>query len=107
MKENRRKRKGEEKCGRYRLHFCSVELHHKGSSSVIKAESCRIFCKKMNGIVDDYVAWSSKWIVDVTFHDNVFMGLDSGLFTRAVGGELREESLMIFLNRSISHWTCE
>ena len=56
----------------------------------------------MNKTVDDYIAWSSRWVVDIIFHNNMFMSLDSSLSARVVDGELREESLMIFSNRSMS-----
>jgi len=87
MKENeRRKRKREKKYKRYRLYFCLVEPCHKGSLSIIKAKSCRIFHQEVHKAINDYV----------------FTGLDSSLFTRAVDKKLREESLMIFSNGSMS-----
>jgi len=87
MKENeRRRRKRGKKCKRYRLHFCLVEPCHEGSLSIIKAKSCRIFCQEVHKAIDDYV----------------FTGLDSSLSTKVVDRELREESLTIFSNRSMS-----
>jgi len=87
MKENeKRRRKREKKYKRYKLCFCLVEPCHEGSLSIIKAKSCRIFCQEVHKAIDDYV----------------FTGLNSSLFTRAVGRELREESLTIFSNGSIS-----
>jgi len=86
MKENKRRRKRRKKCKRYRLCFCLVELCHERSLSTIKAKSCRIFCQEVHKAINDYV----------------FTGLDSSLSTRAVDRELREESLTIFSNGSMS-----
>ena len=36
--------------------------------------------------------------MSVTFHDNVFSGLNLGFATRAAGGEVGEESLSVFSN---------
>ena len=38
----------------------------------------------------------------VTFHNNVFLGLNLGFATRATGGEVREESLSVFFNRGMT-----
>jgi len=55
-----------------------------GSLSVIEAKGCRVFHKEVNEAVDDYVAWTSGWVVDFTFHDKVFVSLNCGFSTRAV-----------------------
>jgi len=52
--------------------------------------------------VDDDVAWSHGGVMSVTFHDDVFSGLNLGFATRATGGEVREESLSVFSNRSMT-----
>jgi len=38
----------------------------------------------------------------VTFHDDVFLGLDFSFATWAAGGEVREESLSVFTDGSMS-----
>jgi len=50
----------------------------------------------MNKAVDDYVAWPGRWVMGITFHDNVFMSLNFSFAARAAGGELGEESLTVF-----------
>ena len=56
----------------------------------------------MNKAVNDDVAQSIGGVVPVTFHDNVFMGLDLSFATWTAGGEVREESLSVFSNGSMS-----
>jgi len=48
--------------------------------------------------IDDDVAWMCGGIMSITFHDNVFLGLNFSFVTRAAGGEVGEESLSIFSN---------
>ena len=36
--------------------------------------------------------------MSITFHDDVFLGLNFGFVTRAAGGEVGEESLSVFSN---------
>ena len=38
----------------------------------------------------------------VTFHDDVFSGLNLSFATRATGEEVREESLSVFSNRGMT-----
>ena len=52
----------------------------------------------MDKAVDDDVAWSSRGVMSVAFHDNVFTSLDLSFTARATGKEVREESLSIFFN---------
>jgi len=52
--------------------------------------------------VNDDVARLCVEVVQVTFHDNVFLGLDLGFTTRATSGEVWEESLFVFSNRGMS-----
>jgi len=42
------------------------------------------------------------WRGHVTFHDDVFTGLDLSFTTWAAGGEVREESLFVFTNGGMS-----
>jgi len=53
------------------LRFYSRESHRDGSLSIVKAKCTRIICEEVNEVVDDDVAWSSGWIMQVAFHDNV------------------------------------
>ena len=41
-------------------------------------------------------------VMSVTFHDDVFSGLNLGFTTRATGGEVREESLSVFSNGDVT-----
>jgi len=77
-------------------------LHYDGTLAIIKAECTRVVCEEVDEAVDDNVAWSSKGVVPVAFHDNVFMSLNLSFFTWAAGGEVREESLPVFSNGSMS-----
>jgi len=52
--------------------------------------------------VDNNVAWSSRGVVPVAFHDNVFMSLNLSFAAWAAGGEIREESLSVFSDGSMS-----
>jgi len=52
--------------------------------------------------VNDDIAWPCGGVMQVTFHDNVFMGLDFSFITWAASGEMREESLSVFSNWGIS-----
>ena len=56
----------------------------------------------MNKAIDDVVAWSHGGVMSITFHDDVFSGLNFGFATRATGGEMKEESLSVFSNRGIT-----
>ena len=56
----------------------------------------------MDEAIDDDVAWSHGGVMSVAFHDNVFLGLNLSFTTRATGGEVREESLSVFSNRSMT-----
>ena len=52
----------------------------------------------MDKAIDDDVAWSHGRVMSITFHDDVFLGLNYGFATRATGGEVGEESLSVFSN---------
>ena len=56
----------------------------------------------MDEAIDDNVAWLHGGVMSVAFHDNVFLGLNLSFTTRATGGEVREESLSVFSNRSMT-----
>ena len=84
------------------LHFYSRELHHDGSLSIVKVKCTWIICKEVNKANDDDDAWSSGWIMQITFHDNVFAGLNFSFTTQAASWEMGEESLSIFSNGGMS-----
>jgi len=52
--------------------------------------------------IDDNVAWLHRGVMSITFHDDVFSGLNFGFATRATGGEVGEESLSVFSNRGVA-----
>ena len=52
----------------------------------------------MNEAVDDDVARTHGRVMSITFHDDVFMGLNFSFATRAAGREVGEESLSVFSN---------
>ena len=56
----------------------------------------------MNKAIDDDVAWTCGGVVSITFHDNVFLGLNFGFTTRAAGGEVGKESLSVFSNGGVA-----
>jgi len=56
----------------------------------------------MDEAVNDYVTQLCGGVVHVTFHDNVFSGLNLSFTTWAAGGEVREKSLSVFSNRGMS-----
>ena len=56
----------------------------------------------MDEAVNDYVTQSCGGVVHVTFHDNVFSGLDFGFATRAAGREVWEESLSVFSDGGVA-----
>jgi len=52
----------------------------------------------VNKAVDDDVVRTCGRVVSITFHDDVFSGLNFSFATRAIGGEVWEESLSVFSN---------
>jgi len=52
--------------------------------------------------VNDHITWSCGGVMPVTFHDDVFSGLNLSFATRATGEEVREESLSVFSNRGMT-----
>jgi len=84
------------------LCFYSRESRRDGTLSIVKAKCTQIICEEVNEAVDNDVAWLSGRIMQVTFHDNVFMGLNFSFTTWAASWEMEEESLSIFSNGSMS-----
>ena len=56
----------------------------------------------MDEAVDDDIAWLHRGIVPITFHNDVFSGLNLGFTTGATGREVREESLSVLSNGGIT-----
>ena len=56
----------------------------------------------MDKAVDDDVAQSSRGVMSIAFHDDVFTSLDLSFAARATGKKVREESLSVFSNRGVS-----
>jgi len=77
-------------------------LYHDGALTIIKVKCARVVHKIVDETVNDDVARLCVEVVQVTFHDNVFLGLDLGFTTRATSGEVWEESLFVFSNRGMS-----
>jgi len=84
------------------LRFCSREPHHDGTLSVVKAKCFRVICKEVDKAIDDDVARTHGGIMSITFHDDVFSGLNFCLATRASGGEVEEESLSVFSDGGVA-----
>ena len=84
------------------LHFYSKESRYNGTLSIVKAEHARVVCEEVYKAIDDDVAWPHGGVMQVAFHNNVFAGLNFGFTTWATSGEIREESLSIFSNGSMT-----
>ena len=78
------------------------ELCHDGTLSVVKAKCFRVICKEVDKAIDDDVARTHGGVVSITFHDDVFMGLNFGFATRAAGRKVGEESLSVFSNGGVA-----
>jgi len=84
------------------LRFCSREPRHNGTLSVVKAKCFRVICKEVDKAIDDDVARTCGEIMSITFHDDVFSGLNFSFATRAAGGEVWEESLSVFSDGGVA-----
>jgi len=84
------------------LRFCSREPRHNRTLSVVKAKCFRVICKEVDKAIDDDVARTRGEIMSITFHDDVFLGLNFSFTTRAAGGEVWEESLSVFSDGSMA-----
>ena len=71
-------------------------MHCEGALTIIKAKCARVICKEVDETVNDDVAQPCGGVMQVTFHDDMFMGLDFSFTTWAAGGEMREKSLSVF-----------
>lgn len=63
------------------LCFYSKGSHHSGASSIVKTECTRVVCEEVDKTIDDDVAWPCRGVMQVTFHDDVFMGLNLNFAT--------------------------
>jgi len=84
------------------LRFCSREPRYDRTLSIVKAKCFRVICKEVDKAIDDDVARMHRGIVSITFHDDVFSGLNFGFATRAADGEVGEESLSVFSNGGVA-----
>ena len=84
------------------LCFYSKESCHDGALSVVKAERARVVCEEVYEAIDDDVTWPRGGVMQVAFHDDVFVGLNFGFTTWATSGEVGEESLSISSNGSMT-----
>jgi len=84
------------------LCFYSKESYHDRTLSIVETECPRVICKEVNKTIDDDVAWLRGGVVQVAFHDNVFMGLNLCFATWATSGKMGEESLSVFSNGSMT-----
>jgi len=80
------------------LCFYSGESCRDEALTIVKAKCTWIVSEEVNEAVNDNVAWSSGGIMQVAFHDNMFMCLNFSMATRTSSWEVREESLSIFSN---------
>jgi len=78
------------------------ELRCNGTLSIVKAKCFRVICKEVDKAIDDDVAWTHGGVVSITFHNDVFLGLNFGFVTRAAGREVGKESLFVFSNRGVA-----
>ena len=74
------------------------ELRYDGTLSVVKAKCFRVICKEVDKAVDDDVTRTRGGVMSITFHNNMFSGLNFSFVTRAAGGKVGEESLFVFSN---------
>ena len=75
---------------------------HNRTLSIVKAKCSRVVHKEVDEAVNDDVAQSCRGVIQVIFHDNVFLGLNLSFTTWAAGGEVGEESLSVFSDRGMS-----
>jgi len=73
-----------------------------GTLSIVETKGSRVICEEMDEAVNDDVAQPHGRVMHVTFHDNVFLGLNLSFTTQAAGREVREESLSVFSNGGMS-----
>jgi len=67
-----------------------------------KAKYARVVHKKVYEAIDDNVLWPCGGVVQVTFYDNMFMGLNFGFVIWTTSGKMKEESLSILSNGSMT-----
>jgi len=53
-------------------------------------------------VVYDDIAWSCGWVMCIALHDNMFLCLDFSFTTQVADGKVREESLSILPNGSMT-----
>jgi len=83
------------------LCFHSKESRHNRTLSIVKAECTRVVHEEVKKTIDDDVAQPCGGVMQVTFHDNMFTGLNLSFATWAASGKVGKESLSILSNRSM------
>ena len=75
------------------LCFYSKELCHNRTLSIVKVECTRIVCKKVDKAINDDVVQPHEGVMQITFLDNVFTGLNLSFATWATSGKVGKKSL--------------
>ena len=73
-----------------------------GSLSIVKAEHSRVVCKEVDEAVDNGVIGACRRVIEVIFHDNVFLSLNFGFLIWAASGKVGEKPLSILSNRGMA-----
>jgi len=63
------------------LCFYSKKSRCDRALSIVKAKHARVVHKEVYKAINDDVAWPHGGVVQVAFHDDVFMGLNFGFAT--------------------------
>jgi len=75
-----------------------MEPHCNGFLSIVKIKDSQIVHEEVDKAIDDGVAWSCWRVIQVAFHNDVFLSLNFGFATQAAGREVEKESLFVFSN---------
>jgi len=65
-----------------------MELRCDGFLSIAKIKGSWIVCKEVDEAIDDGVAQSCRKVIQVAFHNDVFLSLDFGFTTWATSREV-------------------
>jgi len=78
------------------------ESHRDRTLSIVKAECTRVVYEEVDKTIDDDVVQPCGGVMQVTFHNNMLMGLNLSFITWAASGKVEKESLSIFSNESMA-----
>jgi len=59
-----------------KLLICSFEPRRMKALAIVEAEGCWVVSQKVYKTVDDDIAGVSGWVIEIAFHNNVFMSLN-------------------------------